>query len=71
MRSASLLNGIPGALIHGRFDVRSPIDIAWRLSKRWTSARLHVIIDAGHGVSETFRQAILEALNDSNGQSAR
>lgn len=63
MRDATLLNGIPGALIHGRLDVSSPLDIAWELSKRWTSAQLHVIGDAGHGISETFRDSILEALN--------
>jgi len=70
MRNASLLNGIPGVLIHGRFDVSSPLDMAWRISKRWTSASLRVIDDAGHGVSDTFREAILEALNGSNGLGA-
>lgn len=68
--NASLLNGVPGVLIHGRVDVSSPLDIAWRLSTRWTSARLHVIGDAGHAVSDTFREAILEALNGSSGASA-
>lgn len=63
MRNASLLDGIPCVLIHGRFDVSSPLDIAWQLSERWNSARLHVIGDAGHGVNDTFRNAILEDLD--------
>lgn len=49
MRDASTLNGIPGVLIHGRFDVSGPLETAWRLSQRWATSRLQVIDDAGHG----------------------
>ena len=49
LRDAHKLNGIPGVLIHGRYDVSSPLEIAWRLSQRWTTSELHVIDDAGHG----------------------
>lgn len=48
--SASL-DGIPGALIHGRYDVSSPLEVAWEIAKLWKSARLHVMNDAGHGGS--------------------
>jgi proline iminopeptidase len=43
------LDGIPGVLIHGRYDVSSPLETAWRLSQSWTTSELHVIDDAGHG----------------------
>ena len=33
------LNGIPGVLIHGRYDVSGPLETAWRLSQRWTHQR--------------------------------
>lgn len=49
LRDAHLLNGIPGVLIHGRFDVSSPLETAWHLSQRWTTSRLEVLSDAGHG----------------------
>jgi proline iminopeptidase len=49
LRNASILNGIPGVLIHGRFDVSSPLETAWQLSQRWTTSRLQVVDDAGHG----------------------
>lgn len=49
IRNAGLLNDIPGDLIHGRFDVSSPLETAWRLSKAWKGSRLHVLDDAGHG----------------------
>jgi proline iminopeptidase len=63
IRNVSLLNGIPGTLIHGRYDVSGPLETAWRLSRDWTSARLHVLDDAGHGGGNSFMAAIVEALN--------
>ena len=61
IRNASLLNGIPGVLIHGRYDVSSPLETAWRLSRRWTTSELRVLGDAGHGGGDGFVAAIVEA----------
>jgi proline iminopeptidase len=47
--SAGRLAGIPGVLIHGRYDVSSPLDTAWALHKTWPDSDLVVIGDAGHG----------------------
>jgi proline iminopeptidase len=63
LRDAATLNGIPGVLIHGRYDVSSPLDTAWRLSQRWSTSELHVLDDAGHGGGDTFITAIVSALN--------
>jgi proline iminopeptidase len=46
---AGRLDGIPGVLIHGRFDVSSPVETPWRLSQKWKTAKLVVVDDAGHG----------------------
>jgi len=62
LRDAAILNGIPGVLIHGRYDVSSPLETAWRLSKSWVTSQLCVINDAGHGGGETFIDAIVNAL---------
>jgi proline iminopeptidase len=62
IRDAPLLNGIPGVLIHGRYDVSSPLETAWRLSQRWTTSELNVVADAGHGGGDSFVAAIVEAL---------
>jgi proline iminopeptidase len=63
LREAPKLNGIPGALIHGRYDVSSPLETAWRLSQRWTTSRLQVLDHAGHGGGDTLLAAITGALN--------
>lgn len=40
---------IPAVLIHGRHDVSSPLDTAWRLHRAWPASELVVLGDAGHG----------------------
>ena len=62
LREAPRLNGIPGVLIHGRYDVSSPLETAWRLSQRWTTSRLQVLDDAGHGGGDSLLAAIGDAL---------
>jgi proline iminopeptidase len=54
---------IPGVLIHGRYDVSSPLDTAGQLSQRWSTSELHVLDDAGHGGGDTFITAVVGALN--------
>jgi proline iminopeptidase len=64
LRDAAMLDGIPGVLIHGRYDVSSPLETAWRLSQRWRTSRLHVLDDAGHGGGDSLVAAIVGALNE-------
>ncbi|MGB6520651.1 MAG: prolyl aminopeptidase [Candidatus Cybelea sp.] len=47
--NVSALEGIPGVLIHGRYDVSGPLESAWRLHKNWRGSELHVVEDGGHG----------------------
>jgi proline iminopeptidase len=64
IRDAAKLNGIPGVLINGRYDVSGPLVTAWQLSQRWTTSRLYVLDDAGHGGGRDFMPLVLGALND-------
>jgi pimeloyl-ACP methyl ester carboxylesterase len=59
---AARLNGSPGVLIHGRFDVSGPLVTAWRLSQRWTTCRLQILDDAGHGGGSSFVPTVIDAL---------
>ncbi|HSP62877.1 MAG TPA: hypothetical protein VLQ90_07855, partial [Pyrinomonadaceae bacterium] len=63
LRDAPILNGIPGVLIHGRYDISSPLQTAWRLSQAWTTSRLNVIDDDGHG-GDGIVAATINALNE-------
>ena len=48
LRDAHRLAGIPGIMVHGRYDVSGPLDVAWQLAKAWSDGELTVIGDAGH-----------------------
>jgi proline iminopeptidase len=63
VQNAPVLNGIRGVLIHGRYDVSSPLETAWKLSKSWTSSRLEVLENAGHGGGDDFIHAVINATN--------
>ncbi|MGV2123328.1 prolyl aminopeptidase [Agrobacterium vitis] len=52
LRDAHKLKGIPGVIVHGRYDMPCPLRYAWELSKLWPDADLHIIEAAGHAMSE-------------------
>lgn len=64
LRDATTLNGIPGVLIHGRYDVSSPLETAWKLAQRWTTSRLEVLDDAGHGGGDNFPDVVADAVSE-------
>lgn len=63
IRDAGRLAGIPGVLVHGRFDLGSPLTTAWELAKAWPDAELTVIDDAGHLGGAATSRAVLAALD--------
>jgi len=46
------LAGIPGTIVHGRYDVVCPLENAWDLHRAWPAADLRIVPDAGHAASE-------------------
>ncbi|MBO6539056.1 MAG: prolyl aminopeptidase [Rhizobiaceae bacterium] len=52
IRDAHKLKGIPGVIIHGRYDMPCPARYAWELAKAWPDATLHIVEGAGHAYSE-------------------
>lgn len=46
---ATELAGIPGVLIHGRYDVSGPAITPWRLHHAWPGSRLDIVETEGHG----------------------
>ncbi|WP_191299187.1 prolyl aminopeptidase [Lentzea cavernae] len=49
LRDIGRLHGIPGVLIHGRYDVSGPLATAWALHRAWPGSELVVLDDTGHG----------------------
>jgi proline iminopeptidase len=52
LRDAHRLRGIPGVIVHGRYDVICPLDGAWALHKAWPDSELRIVGSAGHAASE-------------------
>jgi proline iminopeptidase len=52
LNNAHKLRGIPGVIVHGRYDVVCPLENAWKLNKAWPEAELQIIRDAGHAATE-------------------
>jgi proline iminopeptidase len=52
LRDAGRLRGIPGTIVHGRYDMPCPARYAWALHKAWPDADFHLIEGAGHAYSE-------------------
>lgn len=43
---------LPGAIVHGRYDVICKTQAAWQLHKAWKGSDLHIVGEAGHSTSE-------------------
>ncbi len=52
LRDAGRLSGIPGVIVHGRYDMPCPARYAWDLHKVWPEADFHLVEGAGHAYSE-------------------
>ncbi|MFZ0565964.1 MAG: prolyl aminopeptidase [Chlamydiales bacterium] len=56
LANMSNISHIPSILIHGRLDISSPLETAWKLHKKWPSSELEVIDDEGHGGKAMFKK---------------
>jgi proline iminopeptidase len=52
IEDAHRIANIPGTIIHGRYDVVTPLKNAWDLAKAWPKAELRIVPDAGHAMTE-------------------
>ncbi|SEQ04928.1 prolyl aminopeptidase [Lentzea albida] len=62
IRDAGRLEGIPGVIVQGRYDIATPAVSAWDLHKAWPGSELVLVPDAGHAYDEPgILAALLEA----------
>jgi proline iminopeptidase len=60
LRGVKRIRRIPGVIVQGRYDVVCPMRSAWDLSRAWPEAKLVVVPDAGHSMSEPgIRSAVI------------
>ena len=65
VRDACRLKGIPGYIVHGRYDAICPVDQAFELHEAWPDARMTIVPDAGHAVVEPgITRALLKACDE-------
>jgi proline iminopeptidase len=65
VRNAGKLEGIPGIIVHGRYDTVCPLDNAFALHRAWPDSELHIIRDAGHASREpSIVDALVRATRD-------
>jgi len=69
LRNAGQLAGIPGRIVHGRYDVVCPVDQAFALHRAWPEAELQIIPASGHSAGEpAVADALLAATDYFAGQ---
>ncbi len=52
LADATRLADIPGTIVHGRYDLCTPIETAWALHQAWPRANYRVVEDSGHAMTE-------------------
>ncbi len=52
LREAHRMRGVPGVIVHGRYDLPCPATYAYALHRVWPEAEFHLIDGAGHAYSE-------------------
>jgi proline iminopeptidase len=65
LRDAHKLAGIPGVIVHGRYDVVCPMQNAWELHKAWPDAKLLISPASGHSAFEAENTHSLVEATDS------
>ena len=52
LRQAPVLEGLPGVIVQGRYDVVTPPTTAYALHRAWPGSKLEIVDDAGHATME-------------------
>ena len=64
LRNADRMRGIPGVIVHGRYDVLCPARNAFDLAAAWPDGELRITPDAGHSAFEPGNVHELVAATD-------
>lgn len=64
LRDMHKIEHIPGSIVQGRYDMICPPHMAYRLHQNWPAARLVVVPNAGHSLSEPGITSALVTIMD-------
>ncbi|MDC0067847.1 prolyl aminopeptidase [Gammaproteobacteria bacterium] len=65
LKNASVLENIPGIIVHARFDCVSPLNNAHQLHNAWPTSQLYIVREAGHSAREpAMIDALIRATRD-------
>ena len=65
LRNAGRLEGIPGMIVQGRYDLLCPPETSQRLAKVWPGSELRIVEEAGHSLYDAgVRDAVMKSIAD-------
>ncbi|MCK1584426.1 prolyl aminopeptidase [Bradyrhizobium sp. 168] len=65
LRNAGKLNGIPGIIVQGRYDLLCPPETSQALAKVWPGSEIRIVEEAGHSLYDTgVRDAVMKSIAD-------
>lgn len=64
IKNAHKLKNIPGAILHGRYDMICPPITAWQLHQAWPKADFHIIEASGHHSTEESKTSTIIKYTD-------
>lgn len=65
LENMTVMQDIPGRIVHGRYDMVCPLDNARSLHQRWPASELYIVRDAGHSATEPGTvDALIRATHD-------
>ncbi|MET4275311.1 MULTISPECIES: prolyl aminopeptidase [unclassified Bradyrhizobium] len=65
LRNAGKLDGIPGIIVQGRYDLLCPPETSQALAKAWPGSEIRIVEEAGHSLYDTgVRDAVMKSIAD-------
>ena len=65
IKNAYKLNGIPGSIVQGRYDLLCPVINAYEIAAKWKTCDLIIVDEGAHSAnSDPMREKLIKAIND-------
>ena len=59
------MEGIPGSIVQGRYDLLCPVINAYEIAKHWKNSNLIIVDEGAHSAnSDPMREQLVRAINN-------